>query len=117
MSRLFGFLPGQYVGFGCGQARTLIQEWARVVSTGKYSHIYEDVMVKQLAPALCLGYQGDDLCPEKSVAELASLLNGEVRMLETARKTNPHSSWARSPVESVALIEHWLESKGLISSG
>jgi predicted alpha/beta hydrolase len=117
MSRLFGYLPGQYVGFGCGQARTLIQEWARVISTGNYSHIYQDMAAGTSAPTLCLGFEGDHLCPEKSVADLASLLDGEIMTLDAAKESNPHSSWARSPVECIAAIERWLEGRGLVSGG
>jgi len=62
-----------------------------------------------------IGYQGDELAPEKSVAGLAKLLNGDIEILPVSWKGKPHSSWARSPVESVNLIENWLARKSVIS--
>ena len=115
MSRLFGHLPGQYVGFGGAQARTLIQEWSRVIFAGNFSHIYPDMTAGKSVPALCIGYQGDELAPEKSVVELAKMLDGEITMLPATGKGNPHSSWARNPAESVTSIENWLGGIGVIT--
>jgi hypothetical protein len=49
------------------------------------------------------------------VAGLAKLLNGDIEILPVSWKGKPHSSWARSPVESVNLIENWLARKSVIS--
>lgn len=113
MSRLLGYLPGQYFGFGGPQARTLILEWSRVIFTGNYSHIYQDTIAGKSVPALCIGFEGDQLAPEKSVAGLAGLLDGEVSMLPATGKGNPHSSWARNPGELVASTEEWLRGVGV----
>lgn len=86
LARLFGQIPGQYVGFGGPQARTLIWQWSRIIFTGSYSHIYNELEAGDPLPALCIGYQGDELAPEKSVAGLAKLLNGDIEICRSAGK-------------------------------
>jgi len=115
MSRLLGHMPGQYVGFGGPQARTLIREWSRFIFTGNFTHVYDDMKAGKSVPALCIGFEGDDLAPENSVAGLAKMLNSDIVMMPVTWKGSPHSSWARNPVESVSAIENWLLSSGVIA--
>ena len=115
LSRLFGQMPGQYFGVGGPQSRTLILQWARIIFTGKYSHIYNDLKAGGSVPALCIGYQGDELAPEKSVAGLATVLNSAIQISPVSWKGKPHSSWARNPVEPVDLIESWLARNSVVS--
>ena len=115
LSRLFGQMPGQYFGFGGPQARTLIRQWSRIIFTGQYSHIYNDLKAGGSVPSLCIGYQGDELAPEESVAGLAAVLNSDIEISPVSWPGNPHSSWARNPVESVDFIENWLARNNVIS--
>ena len=105
---LFGQLPGQYLGFGGPQARTLIREWSKIIRTGRFSHIADISDPPDVPPTLALGIEGDTYAPEKSVNMLAGLLGGEMEILPKTWKGNPHSSWARNPVVVVNRIAEWL---------
>ena len=108
LTYIFGHLPGQHVGFGGPQARTLIRDWSRTIRTGSFSHIADEQSFGSKAPMLCVGIEGDDFAPRKSVSTLADVLGGDVEILPQTWKGNPHSSWARYPKETVDLIENWL---------
>jgi predicted alpha/beta hydrolase len=117
LSGLFGHLPGQHLGFGGPQARTLIREWSKIIFTGRFSHIYDRMMADPHVPVLCIGFQGDGLAPEKSVAGLAQVLNGETEILPVNWPGNPHSSWARNPVETVSKTDEWLLRRDVLEPG
>jgi predicted alpha/beta hydrolase len=110
LTRLFGYLPGQYVGFGGPQARTLIQEWSKIIRTGRFSHIADVSNYSGGTPMLAIGIEGDTFAPERSVSTLAGILDGEVEMMPKTWKGSPHSSWARNPVEIVNRIVDWVGS-------
>ena len=116
LTYLFGHLPGQHVGFGGPQARTLIRDWSRIIRTGSFSHVADDKRFGNKAPMLCVGIEGDGFAPGKSVSALAEILGGDVEIMQQTWKGNPHSSWARYPAETVGLIENWLD-KNLSSRG
>jgi len=109
LTRVFGYLPGQYVGFGGPQARTLIREWSKIIRTGSFSHIADVSAYSGGTPMLAIGIEGDTFAPEKSVATLAGILDGDVGIVPKTWKGNPHSSWARHPGETVSRVVEWLE--------
>lgn len=108
---LFGCMPGQYVGFGGPQARTLIRQWSKIIRNGQYDHIIDISGYSGNTPMLAIGIRGDTYAPEKSVSALAEILRGETTMLDKTWKGSPHSSWARYPVETVGRIVEWLNEK------
>jgi len=114
LTRLFGYLPGQYVGFGGPQARTLIREWSKLIRTGSFSHIADVSAYSGGTPMLAIGIEGDTFAPERSVSTLAEILGGDVVMMPKTWKGNPHSSWARNPGETVNRVAEWLDTRGAI---
>jgi predicted alpha/beta hydrolase len=108
-TRVFGYMPGQYFGFGGPQARTLIREWAKIIRTGRFSHIAGESGFSGQAPTLGIGFEGDTFAPEKSVKSLARILDGEVEILAISGKGNPHSSWARNPKNTISTLDRWLQ--------
>jgi predicted alpha/beta hydrolase len=108
MSRLLGHVPGQYFGFGGPQSRSLMREWSRLIRTGSYAHISESVSGRAPAPVLCLGYEGDFLAPERSVARFAEMMGGDYRMLPVTWPGNRHAAWGRHPQATVEFMERWL---------
>ena len=108
LTYVFGHLPGQHVGFGGPQARTLIRDWSRAIRTGSFSHVADEEKFSHKVPMLCVGIEGDDYAPRKSVLALAAFLDGDVEIITKSWRGNPHSSWARYPGETVGLIENWL---------
>ena len=114
LTRVFGYLPGQYVGFGGPQARTLIREWWKIIRTGSFSHIADVSAYSGGTLMLAIGIEGDTFAPERSVSTLARILDGDVEMMPKTWKGNPHSSWARHPGEIVSRIMDWLDTPGVI---
>jgi predicted alpha/beta hydrolase len=116
ISAVAGHLPGQHLGFGGPQARTLIREWSQVIRTGRYAHVYPDLSPAAGTPTLCIGIDGDRLAPERSVRGLADMVGGDVLLLAAAPRGHPHSSWARQPGATLAATERWLAERGVIPS-
>jgi predicted alpha/beta hydrolase len=111
LSYLFGYMPGQYVGFGGPQARTLIREWAHAILSGSFARVAPDMDYSGSLPALCIGYKDDSFAPEKAVTALAGILGSETTTLSADWPGNPHSSWARYPVSTAQLIDQWFMKK------
>ena len=111
LTYLFGHLPGQYVGFGGPQARTLLRQWSKIIRSGRFDHIADGLHAPRL-PALCIGFQGDEFAPAASVEGLADWLQAETVMLQRDWPGNPHSSWARHPDATVACIDGWFRRQG-----
>jgi predicted alpha/beta hydrolase len=116
LTRFFGQMPGQHLGFGGPQARTLIREWAKIIRTGSFSHIADISEGLAATPMLAIGFEGDTFAPEKSVSALAGILGGDVEIMPKTWKGNPHSSWARNPVETVGGILNWLDDRKAASA-
>jgi len=106
---IFGYMPGQYFGFGGPQARTLIREWAKIIRTGRFSHIASESGFSGRTPTLGIGFEGDTFAPEKSVRALAGIMEGDVEILAVSGKGSAHSSWARNPETTITALERWLQ--------
>ncbi len=107
LTYIFGHLPGQHVGFGGPQARTLIRDWAKIIRTGRFDHI-AGTLNPSLIPALSIAYEGDDFAPVESVRALSVLVGAEMQIVPVSWPGSPHSAWARNPQETVGLIDDWL---------
>lgn len=109
LSALLGYLPGQHVGFGGPQARTLMCEWSRVIRSGRFPDVGGHASGPPAAPALSIAYEGDTLAPLRSVTGLAELAGGEVLTLPAAGARHPHAGWLRDPDATVSAIGEWLD--------
>jgi predicted alpha/beta hydrolase len=111
LATLLGYLPGQRVGFGGPQARSLIRDWSTIIRTGHFLPAIEEIKRETPVPALCIGIDGDTFSPEKSVRSLAEVVHAEVEILAHSCGGNPHSSWARKPTATIALLKRWLQGR------
>lgn len=111
-----GHVPGQYLGLGGPQPRTLMREWSRIIRSGSYSHISGPLPNSAPIPALSVGYEGDFMAPRRSVAQLAGMLGGDIEWLSVDWAGNPHSSWARHPAKTFRLIDDWLAACDVVPS-
>jgi predicted alpha/beta hydrolase len=116
LSRLLGHLPGQHVGFGGPQARTLMLEWSRTIRKGHFPRLTEAPSGGQRVPVLCVAFENDFMAPVRSVGALAEMVGGEVRELPVSWAGNPHASWARNPEATVELIDRWLLGRGVVGN-
>lgn len=106
---VLGQMPGQYLGFGGPQARTLIREWATIIYSGSFRPVAPHLDASVEIPSLFIGFEGDTFSPPKSVNGLAELLNGDTKILPVDWPGNPHSSWARNPSRLLTVIGKWLK--------
>ena len=116
LTLLFGYLPGQRVGFGGPQAKRLIREWARTIRTGRLPEI-SGPRRDPGCPALSIAYEGDFLAPMRSVNALAELVNGTTTKLPVNWPGPPHSSWTRYPDSTAGAIDAWLGERGVVAHG
>ena len=115
LSYPLGYVPGQYMGLGAAQARSLMRQWGRVIRTGLFDHVADDLQPAAAMPSLCLGYEGDFMAPSKSVAGLAHMLGGDMEWLPVDWPGNPHASWARHPARTLERVDQWLKARGVVS--
>ena len=87
----------------------MIRDWSTIVKTGRFLPALEERNREIPVPTLCIGIEGDTFAPEKSVRSLAELLHGEAGFLVHSWGGNPHSSWARKPADTIALLKRWLQ--------
>lgn len=114
MTRVFGYIPEP--AFGAPGARTLMQEWARLIRTGRLPF---PAGAPITTPALLISLDGDQLGPAAGVDGLAGLYDPATRtrwhyadseVPEGA--SNDHVTWVRSPARVVDEIESWWARSG-----
>jgi len=115
LSYLPGAVPGQYLGLGGPQARSLMREWSGMIRNGFSVQLAGDARSHSAVPSLCLAYQGDFMAPGSSVTALARTLGGDFMHLPVDWPGNPHASWARHPNETLRVIEDWLAKQSLVA--
>lgn len=121
LSRIFGYVPAQHIGFGGPQARTLMREWSRTIRIGEFPYSADelggdadaDSRAAGLPPALSVAYEGDTFAPLRSVAALAAMVDADLRSLP-AKSPSPHASWARQPQSTAELVRDWLRERGIV---
>ena len=118
VARLVGHLPGQSLGFGGREARTLMRDWSRQGLTGKYRPLgddrdFEELMSKLTLPVLSISFSDDTYGPEKSVLHL---LNKMSRVDISHSLLTPadlgvekvgHFGWVKFPGKIVPRIAGW----------
>lgn len=124
---VLGHYPGEALGFGGREARTLIAQWARAARTGRYvfDGLDGDAAIARVrTPLLAIRVEGDDLAPERAIehtlakATAARIGRGLHPLAEQDPKVraNPHNRWPRSPAPIAREVRRFLVSEGLISA-
>lgn len=115
LSHALGRVPGQYFGLGGAQPRKLMREWSLLIRRGSYSHIADPLPDVLPVPALCVGYERDFMAPRRSVVQMAHMLGADMEWVAVDWPGNPHSSWARFPEKTLALVDDWLVARKLVT--
>jgi predicted alpha/beta hydrolase len=111
IARGLGYFPGERVGFGGREARTLVKQWARVSRTGNYrlDGFDGDALLRAPGPpTLAIEVVGDRLAPEAAIRRtLDRVRSRELRYerWEGAPHGGDHNRWPSGPqpvVERVA---------------
>lgn len=118
-SRLLGHFPGDWLGFGGRQGRTLMVEWSGFVRSGQpqvsgWRDSAWRPRLKQVAlPTLALATRGDHYAPVDAVRHLLKLsaIAPQVEVIEAGPDGRPpgHFGWLKQPVAVVARVAAWLQ--------
>lgn len=121
-SALLGYYPGDKLGFGGREARTLMQDWLALAKTNRYqaNGFSDDLdcgIAQYSGPVLSLRMADDAFAPPASVeavnekfiaATVSNVLLDEQMLGDRA----DHFRWARSPAATVKAIVCWHEKNG-----
>lgn len=118
MARSLGVFPGDKVGFGGREPRTLIVQWAHAAQTGDYVHGDFDgdaLLAKPGPPTLGIRVEGDAWAPERSVKHTLNRLTARDVTFErwsTAPHGGNHNRWPSEPghvASRVSAFAHGLD--------
>jgi len=115
IAEILGYLPGQKVGFGGLEAKTVIRDWSHQGRTGNYVlsndvFDYEAALRNVAIPILAVSIEGDDLAPPSAVEHLINKLESAQKKHIHLKRNDPynddynHFNWARKPKKMVELI-------------
>ena len=119
---LLGYYPGKRLGFAGTEARTLMRDWSRSGSSGRYASYVEGVdfeaaMGRYLQPLLCIHLSEDRLCPSASSEWLlgkfsrAEIQRIELRPEDFSAGVASHFSWLKEPAPVALRIAAWLNQR------
>ncbi len=118
VSRVVGYWPGERLGFGGRQARTLVGEWATFARDGRLApdgYPVREALRERSLPLLVVDLDGDHLAPPKAVDGLVEHLPAaRVERFTFAKgpddpgKPVSHTSFARSPEIIGERIAEWV---------
>jgi predicted alpha/beta hydrolase len=122
LSRAFGYLPGQRVGWGCAIARTVVKDWARWGMTGRYvgtrGEEWDSLFGRVTIPVLAISFSDDRiLAPRRSVDDLirrlrhAALTRWHLTPSELGRKTVGHFGSLKGGDLLWEKVHGWLETE------
>lgn len=118
MARSLGVFPGDKVGFGGREPKTLIVQWAHAAQTGKYAHGSFDgdaLLAKPGPPTLGIRVEGDALAPERSVKLTLDRLKARDVSFErwnTAPHGGDHNRWPSEPGHVASRVSAFADGLG-----
>jgi predicted alpha/beta hydrolase len=127
IASVLGHYPGETLGFGGGEARTLMVEWARAARTGRYAFESLDgdaAIARVRGPIHAVRVEGDELAPETAIehtltkASAAKITRGLYPLAEQDPKVrkSPHNRWPRSPAPVAREVRAFLAREGFAAA-
>lgn len=117
---LFGYFPGDRIGFGGKEARTIMREWRMLARENRYcprgmDHDFDAGVAAYPGPVLALRMGDDDWAPEPSVrAVIDKFQSTQVRLevisSEELGVTADHHGWCKRPDAVARLVAGWIDS-------
>ena len=121
-SALLGYYPGDKLGFGGREARTLMQDWLALAKTNRYqaNGFSDDLdcgIAQYSGPVLSLRMADDAFAPPASVEAvnekfIAATVSNVLLDKQALNDRADHFRWARSPAAAVKEIVRWHEKNG-----
>ncbi len=119
ISKLFGYYPGNLIGFGGREARAVIKDWSYVALNGRYNlsnsnYDYENAMNKAELNILSISIEKDKLGCKDSVSDLlnkfkkAKIERTEISASDSKIENLNHFNWVKQPEYFANLILNWL---------
>ena len=119
LSRLFGYFPGDKVGFGGKGAKTVILDWSHLGVTGEFKLIgdtfdYEIALNKINIPVFAAAIEGDTLAPKAAIRNLYQKFHPQNPTTtyeltkEMVGKPLNHFNWVKNNVSLIARIKEWI---------
>jgi predicted alpha/beta hydrolase len=119
VSALLGYYPGDKLGFGGREARTLMQDWRALAKTNRYqaNGFSDDLdcgIAQYSGPVLSLSLADDPFAPPASVDAvvdkfIAASVSNVLLDEQTLGDRADHFRWVRSPAATVEQIICWHE--------
>ncbi|MDJ0842215.1 MAG: alpha/beta fold hydrolase [Acidobacteriota bacterium] len=117
---VWGYFPGQSLGFAHQEARGVMRDWAYQSRTGKYrlagsSNDYERLLNQMQLPLMVLNVKGDFFAPPAAVNHLCAKMGKAQITRETLQVSGEsdgrsvHFSWAKQPGPVVDKLIGWLQ--------
>ena len=121
LSGLLGYFPGKRVGFGGTEAKTLMQDWARLGRSGRFelagSIDYEAALARSPVPALGLSFQHDTFAPHRAQAKLlaklkaAKVTHQALSAKDTGQRLD-HYNWIKKSEPVISRVSQWIRTMG-----
>ena len=120
ISQIFGYFPGNKLGFGGRESRTVIRDWTINGKTGKYqllgsSFNYEENLKQLELPTLAVSLNGDWMASKKAVKNLYHKLSNQSAITHLHLSGEDlnidqvnHFNWAKKPERMVRHIKDWM---------
>jgi predicted alpha/beta hydrolase len=114
LSALFGYFPGDRVGFGGREARGVIRDWSRSGLRGRYEAAAEAALARVEAPVLAFHLAHDRFAPRRSLDHLLAKMPRAKAVLQPlvpadfASARADHFSWMRDPAPVADRIAAWI---------
>lgn len=124
LSGLVGYFPGKRVGFGGTEAKTLMQEWARLGRTGRFAlrggADYETALAQSRVPVLGLSFEHDTFAPHRAQKYLLNkFAQAQVTHIALSEKDTgmrlDHYNWIRKSEPVVTRVSAWIKTAGAAS--
>lgn len=119
LSRLFGYFPGDKVGFGGKGAKTMLLDWSHVGKTSRYEVIgdtfdYEGAMSSTTIPIFAAVIEGDWMAPQLAIQNLYRKFHADstikefILKKEVVGKSLNHFNWVKHGERLTEEISDWL---------
>lgn len=117
---LLGYAPGDRLGFGGTEARTLMRDWCRNARTARYELIgseidYEAALAELEVELVTVNVVGDEMAPPAAVDFLLAKVPRARGVRLEAHLSEPkrgaHMRWARDPADVVRRLIGWFDGR------
>ncbi|MEM9934852.1 MAG: alpha/beta fold hydrolase [Bacteroidota bacterium] len=121
IARIVGHFPGEKVGFGGREGKTLMKDWGHNALTGRYELTgtdfnYESALHNTLKPLLSISLKGDFMASYQAVKNLyeklhpdSPLTHHHISAEEVGIEKLNHFNWVKKPGYVAKLLADWLK--------